>query len=58
MHEYWIIDPAEQEVEKYRRQGNLLARVGVFGERTAFDGLPGVVVDLNAVWNPPWLRRE
>ena len=58
VHEYWIIDPAEQEVEKYRRQGNLLARAGVFGERIAFDGLPGVVVDLNAVWNPPWLRRE
>ena len=58
VHEYWIVDPVEQEVEKYRRQGNLLVRVGVFGERIAFDGLPGVVVDLNAVWDPPWRRRE
>ena len=58
VHEYWIIDPVEQEVEKYRRRGNLLVRVGVFGERIAFDGLPGVMVDLNAVWNPPWRRRE
>ena len=24
VHEYWIIDPVKQEVEKYRRRGNLL----------------------------------
>ena len=57
VREYWIVDPVAQEVEKYRRQGEVLARVGVFKERIAFDGLPGVTVDLNAVWNPPWLRN-
>ena len=55
VHEYWIVDPLAQEVEKYRRQGDLLVRAGVFSERIAFDGLPDVAVDLNAVWNPPWL---
>ena len=54
--EYWIVDPVAQEVEKYRRRGDLLARAGVFNERIAFDGLSGVVVDLNAVWHPPWRR--
>ncbi len=55
--EYWIVDPVAQAVEKYRRQGGVLVRVGVFRERVAFDGLPGVVVDLAAVWNPPWRRK-
>lgn len=57
VREYWIVDPVAQEVEKYRHRGDLLVHVGVFRERIAFDGPPGVVVDLDAVWNPPWRRN-
>ena len=52
--EYWIVDPAARRVEKYRRQGDRLAPTGVFSQQIAFDGLSGVVVDLNRVWDPPW----
>ena len=56
VREYWIVDPAAQQLEKFRRQGDLLTSAGVFTEQIAFDGLPGVVVDLDRVWDPPWRR--
>ena len=49
-----MVDSEAQQVEKYRRQGDLLTPAGVFSEQIAFDGLSGVVVDLNRVWSPPW----
>lgn len=56
--EYWIVDPEARQVEKYRRQGDLLARAGAFSKRIAVDVLPGVAVDLTRVWDPPWRRPE
>ena len=58
VNEYWIVDPEARQVEKYRRQGDLLARAGMFGERIAVDALPGVEVDLTRVWDPPWRRPK
>ena len=51
--EYWIVDPVARHVEKYRRDGASLAAAGRFHDRIAFDGLEGVSVDLNRVWQSP-----
>ena len=48
--EYWIVDPQSRQVERYRRDGDLLVAAGIFSDRIAFAGLPGVVVDLVRVW--------
>ena len=37
---------------KYVRRGTLLEPAGTFAEQVAFDGLPGVAVDLGPVWEP------
>ena len=50
--EYWIVDPLARQVVKYVRRETLLEPAGSFGEQVAFDGLPGVVVDLGPVWGP------
>lgn len=50
--EYWIVDPGARQVVKYVRLGRLLEQVGTFGDQVAFEGLPGVVVDLGRVWRP------
>lgn len=54
--EYWIVDPVARNVEKYRRRGDALQSAGIFADEVAFDGVPGVAVDLARVWNPPWRR--
>ena len=48
--EYWIVDVESRQVEQYRREGDSLAAAGVFDARIGFDALPGVVIDLRAVW--------
>ena len=50
--EYWIVDPIARQVVKYVRRETLLEPAGSFGDQVAFDGLPGVVVDLGPVWGP------
>ena len=41
-----------RQVVKYVRRGTLLEPAGTFAEQVAFDGLPGVAVDLGPVWEP------
>ena len=48
--EYWIVDVESRQVETYRREGDSLTLAGAFDTSISFDALPGVVIDLRAVW--------
>ncbi|HQX48903.1 MAG TPA: Uma2 family endonuclease [Planctomycetaceae bacterium] len=50
--EYWIVDPENQTVSRYRLdEGGTFAAHVVFTESITFDGIPGgAIVDLKRVW--------
>ena len=47
--EYWIVDPDEHVVEQYLLEGEAY-RLAEFCERKLCPALPGVVIDVDALW--------
>lgn len=50
--EYWIADPEADRVEVHRLAGDRYAKPEIFepGDRLTFEGLPGLVVDVAALF--------
>lgn len=53
LHLGWLIDPEERTVYVYRRQREVEKLVNV-NEVSAEPELPGFVLDLRAIWQPPF----
>ncbi len=47
--EYWIVDPEEHVVEQYLLEGDAY-RLAELCERKLCPALPGVVIDVEALW--------
>jgi Uma2 family endonuclease len=48
--EYWIVDPTEHSVKKYLLAEGRYKPVGAFRDEIQYDGIPGIKVNLVAVW--------
>ena len=48
--EYWIVHGEERGVEKFILEGKQYNSSGLLHDHVAFDGIAGVVVDLQVVW--------
>ncbi|MEW6742735.1 MAG: Uma2 family endonuclease [Planctomycetota bacterium] len=48
--EYWIVDPTDHLVEQYILEGDQYRLAGKPHDQIAFQGAPGVTVDLDEVW--------
>ena len=48
--EYWLVDPESQQVGKHRLQKGVYVEAGRFHDSIAWDGIPGITVDLSRVW--------
>lgn len=48
--EYWIVDPQEHHVKQFQLRDAQYVLIGTHESRIEYLGLPGISVDLRAVW--------